>query len=86
MYVHGIRALFAFEGYVVHKITTSSELVQVNLRRDKRYRLACPVCGTTMARNRTRLQTARDMRWGPATRVLIVYEAIQGRCSPTLSG
>jgi len=81
MYVHGIRALFAFAGYVVSKITMSGELVQVNLRRDGRYRLACPACGATMARNRTKLQTARDMPWGPARLVLIVYEAIQGRCS-----
>lgn len=81
MYVHGIRTLFPFEGYVVHKVTMSGELVQVNLRRDRRYRLACPACGATMARNRVKLQTARDMPWGPAMYVLIVYEAIQGRCS-----
>ena len=81
MYVHGIRSLFAFEGYVVSKISMSGEIVQVNLRRDRRYRLACPACGATMARNRAKLQTARDMPWGPAKLVLIVYEAIQGRCS-----
>jgi len=81
MYVHGIRALFAFEGYVVSKITMSGDVVQVNLRRDKRFRLACPACGATMGANRTKLQPARDMPWGPATLVLIIYEAIQGRCS-----
>jgi hypothetical protein len=46
MYGHGIRALFALVGYVVSKITVSSDLVQVNLRRDARCRLArlsrCP--------------------------------------------
>jgi hypothetical protein len=76
MYVQGIRALFAFEGYVVSKITMSGEVVQVNLRRDRRFRLACPACGATMGANRTTLQTARDMPWGPATLVLIIYEAI----------
>jgi transposase len=81
MYVRGIRSLFAFEGYVVGKITMSGEIVQVNLRRDARYRPACPACGATMGVNRTKLQTARDMPWGPARTVLIVYEAIQGRCS-----
>jgi len=81
MYVHGIRALFAFEGYVVSKITMSGDLVQVNLRRDRRFRLACPACGATMGANRAKLQMARDMPWGPATLVLIIYEAIQGRCS-----
>jgi transposase len=81
MYVRGIRTLFCFSGYVVSKITLSGDLVQVNLRRDGRRRLACPGCGATMARNRGKLQTARDMPWGPAMTVLIVYEAIQGRCS-----
>ena len=37
MYVHGIRGLFAFEGYVVQKITMSGELVQV-------IRLSCRDC------------------------------------------
>jgi len=81
MYVRGIRTLFRFAGYVVSKITMNGELVQVNLRRDRRHRPACPSCGATMARNRVKLQTARDMPWGPAMRVVIVYEAIQGRCS-----
>lgn len=81
MYVRGIRTLFRFSGYVVSKISMSGDFVQVNLRRDSRCRLACPACGATMARNRTKLQTARDMPWGPARIVMIVYEAIQGRCS-----
>ena len=64
MYVRGIRTLFRFAGYVVSKITMNGELVQVNLRRDRRHRPACPSCGATMARNRVKLQTARDMPWG----------------------
>ena len=81
MYVHGIRRLFAFEGYIISKITMSSELVQVNLRRDKRFRLACPACGATMGASRTKLQTARDLPLGTALMVLLVYDAIQGHCS-----
>lgn len=81
MYVHGIRRLFDFPGYVASKITMSRELVQVVLRRDKRFRLACPACGTTMAANRTRIQTARDIPWATASQVILTYEAIQGRCS-----
>jgi len=56
MYVHGIRALFAFEGYVVSKITKitmSSDLVPVKLPRDARHRLACLACGATMGASRT---------------------------------
>jgi len=81
MYVHGIRALFAFAGYVVSKITMSSDLVQVNLRRDGRYRLVCPACGARMGTSRTKLQTARDLPLGTALAVLLVYQAIQGHCS-----
>ncbi len=42
MYVHGIRKLFRLPGYVVAKISMTSDLVQVNLRRSKHHRLACP--------------------------------------------
>jgi len=81
MYVHGIRKLFRFPGYVVAKISMTCDLAQVNLRRDKRCRLACPACGATMGHNRVKLQTARDLPLGTALRVVLVYEAIQGRCS-----
>jgi len=81
MYVYGIRKLFSFPGYVVAKISMTSDLVQVNLRRDKRCRLACPACGATMGHNRVKLQTARDLPLGTALRVILIYEAIQGRCS-----
>jgi hypothetical protein len=81
MYVHGIRKLFRFAGYVVSKISMTSDLVQVNLRRSKRHRLACPVCGATMGCNRVKAQTVRDLPLGTALRVILVYEAVQGRCS-----
>ena len=61
MYVHGIRALFPFPGYVVQKVTMAADIAQVVLRRDRRFRLACPACGATMAVNRTNTQTARDL-------------------------
>jgi len=81
MYVRGIRKLFAFKGYVVSKISMTNDLVQVNLRRDRRCRPACPACEATMGRNRVKLQTARDLPVGTAMRVVLVYEAVQGRCS-----
>jgi transposase len=80
MYVHGIRALFAFDGYVVQKITMSSDLVQVNLRRDGRRRLRCPGCGGRMNVHRALIQTARDLPLGTALHVVLTYPAIQGRC------
>ena len=81
MYVHGIRALFPFPGYVVKKVTMAVDIAQVFLRRDERFRLACPTCGATMAANRTKTQTARDLALGSARLVVITYPAIQGRCS-----
>lgn len=81
MYVHGIRTFFAFPGYVVAKISMSSDLAQVKLRRDKRYRLACPNCDATMGANRTKIQMAHDLPLGTALFVLLTYEAIQGRGS-----
>ena len=81
MYVHGIRALFRFQGYVVSRISMSGDLVQVNLRRDKRFRLACPACAGRMGHSRSKLQSARDLPLGTALTVLLVYEAVQGRCS-----
>jgi transposase len=80
MYVKGIRSLFSFPGYVVSGISMSAELVQVNLRRDGRYGLPCPRCGAMMGTSRTKLQTARDLPLGTALAVLVVYEAVQGRC------
>ena len=81
MYVRGIRALFRFAGYVVSSISMTSDLVQVNLRRDGRRRLACPACGATMGSSRTKFQTARDLPLGTALSVLLVYEVVQGHCS-----
>ena len=59
----------------------SGELVHVNLRRDGRFRLACPACGATMGRTRSIAQTARELPLGTAVLVVLVYEAVQGRRS-----
>jgi transposase len=80
MYVHGIRRLFVFDGYVVGKITMSRDLAQVFLRRDGRLGLRCPGCGGRMNVHRTVTQTARDLPLGTALHVILTYEAIQGRC------
>jgi len=48
MYVHGIRKLFRFGGYVLGNVSMTTDLAQVNLRRDRRCRLRCPACRGTM--------------------------------------
>jgi len=80
MYVHGIRALFPFPGYVVQKVTMAADIVQVVLRRDQRFRLVCPDCEAPMATSRTKTQTARDLALGTARLVVLTYPAIQGWC------
>lgn len=78
--VRGLRTMFPFAGYRVDKVIFSEDLVQVNLQPDRRHRLACPECGTTMGCNRTTVHMARDLPMGLARQVLIFYPARQGRC------
>ena len=82
MYVHGIRSLFSFPGYVVERIHLDADVAEVRLRRDRRFRLACPHCGRSMSGSRTLRQCARDVPLGIARHVLINYEAVQARCRP----
>ncbi len=81
MYIQGSRKLFDFEGYCVEDSHVSEDLAQITLRRDQRYRLACPDCGETMGFNRAKMQWARDLPLGTAETVWVLYPAIQGKCS-----
>ena len=48
MYVHGIRRLFAFVGFVVESIKFAEDVAEVRVRRDQRYNLWCPNCDSKM--------------------------------------
>ncbi len=80
MYVHGIKRLFPFEKYSVRKINVAEDVVQVKMRRDRRYNLWCPSCGCSMGKNDMNWQTAKDLPLGTAKTVVLTYEAIQGKC------
>ena len=80
MYVHGMRSLFSFPGYVVQRVHLDGDVAQIDLRRDGRYRLSCPHCGGRMTRSRALRQMALDLPLGAARCVMINYEAVQGRC------
>ena len=80
MYVHGIRRLFAFVGFVVESIKFAEDVAEVRVRRDQRYNLWCPNCGSKMSKNKSTWQTARDIPLGQAQGVMLVYKAVQGRC------
>lgn len=80
MKVQGLNCLFSFKGYVLDKIHFSTEIVQATLRRDRRHSVKCPDCGHTMSVRRETLQAARDLAFGPAVTVMLVYPAVQGYC------
>lgn len=80
MYVQGVRALYAFAGYVVDEIKMEPFIAEVKLRPDRRRSIRCSRCDGRMSVSRTVPQFARDLALGPLPQVLIRYQAVQGRC------
>lgn len=80
MKVQGVKCLFSFKGYVVDRIQFSEQFVQATLRRDKRCSAKCPHCGRGMKVRRENPQAVRDLAFGPAVAVVLVYPAVQGYC------
>ena len=64
MKIHNFKAVFPFEGYVIEEVTCTGVGCQIDLRWDARRRLACPCCGSTMARNRETWHIAYDLPCG----------------------
>lgn len=81
MKVRGLRQMFSFTAWRIDEITFSPDVVQVRLARDRRRRLRCPCCGQKVVGSYQEPRMARDMPFGPATYVLIVYPAVRARCS-----
>ena len=81
MKIHNFKAVFPFEGYVIEEVTCTGVGCQIDLRWDARRRLACPCCGSTMARNRETWHIAYDLPCGRGPVTIVKYPAIQGRCS-----
>jgi transposase len=80
MDIRGLAELFPFDGFLIEEIVFSVEIVQVNLRRDKRRRLPCPVCSASMKPYRETRQCVRDLPLGTAGHVYVVYPAVLARC------
>ncbi len=72
--------MFSFTNWRVDEITFSLDLVQVHLARDRRRRLRCPHCGAKVKGGHQQRRTARDIPFGPAKYVLIIYPAVRSRC------
>lgn len=74
------RRLYAFQGYVLEDVKLNEMFVLIRLRRDGRFRNACPGCGATMRVNREDVQMARDIPLLPGMIAQVTYKAIQGYC------
>ena len=75
-----LRALYESEGYRVESMNTDGDLAQVTLLWDERHRPRCAACTKRMRINRKTRQGAMDLPLGPASFVLVAYEAVQGYC------
>ena len=75
-----LRSLYESEGYRVESVNTDPERAQVTLLWDERRVPRCGQCGQSMRINRKTRQGAMDLPLGPASFVLVVYEAVQGYC------
>jgi len=76
-----LRPLYTFPGWVVKDINLNSEIAVVKIRKNNKYNLKCPACSKGKPKENRRIwQTVRDLPLGPATTVMIHYEAIQVRC------
>ena len=75
-----LRSLYESEGYRVESVNTEPGRAQVTLLWDERRLPRCGACGKLMRINRKTWQGAMDLPLGPASFVLVVYEAVQGYC------
>ena len=62
-------------------LTTDGDRVQVTLEWDKRCLPRCSGCKKAMRINRKHVQFVTDMPLGPASCVLVRYDAVQGYCN-----
>jgi transposase len=75
-----LRKLYESEGYRMTDLTTDGDRVQVTLEWDKRCLPRCSGCKKAMRINRKHVQFVTDMPLGPASCVLVKYDAVQGYC------
>ena len=75
-----LQSLYESEGYRIESVNTDAEHAQVTLLWDERRLPRCGQCARPMRINRKTRQGAMDLPLGPASFVLVVYEAVQGYC------
>ena len=80
MNILGLESLFSCKGYCVGDGRANDQLMQVNLLVDKRFRLKCPCCQSSVSVNRSYHSLIRDLPVGPIKHVFIRIPIRQGRC------
>lgn len=75
-----LQKLYECEGYRMTDFTTDTVRAQVTLEWDKRCLPQCGGCKRSMRINRINAQFVSDMPLGPASCVLVKYDAVQGYC------
>jgi transposase len=81
MKIVGIYKLFGFAGFIIHKVTFSSETVHISMHRNGRLRMPCPHCNRSMTENKKVIRTVQDLPIGTAFCVQITINTKQGQCS-----
>ena len=79
MKLHRLEMLFPFGGFLLDSITLDPDHVRVTLRRHRRKRVPCHMCGASMTIYRETIQSVRDLPLGTAKDVRIIYPALLAR-------
>ena len=74
-----LQKLYESEGCRTTASTTDARRAQVTLERDKRSPPRCGVCKRPMRIHRISARFVSDLPLGPASSVLVKYDAVQGR-------
>jgi hypothetical protein len=80
--VVGIQNFLNTPGWLADRVVFSGKDIQVELHRDRRLALRCPVCGNSMTPSRTQSHRVRDIGLGPDCPMWLIYTSTQGRCRP----
>lgn len=76
-----LNPFFSFSGWMTRGIELNSGIVTVQLKRDVQRRTRCPHCQRAVGENRRIWQRVKDLPLGKVSKVNIMYQAVQGRCT-----
>jgi transposase len=80
MQIEGLDRLVDLSGWVPDKVSFTDNILRWEMHRDKRLNLECPGCGKAMSLNRFTQHEVKDLAMGTAVRLVLCYQAPQGRC------